>query len=257
MALYGGDTDARIALIRQGIPASTISRLSARMGMSKEFLLSSLGLSRATFSRKEKDASLLSKDESERVLGVETLIGMVQAMVERSGDPAGFDAARWVADWLSKPLPALAGATPASYMDTFEGQNTGDGIAVHDAERSLCMSVLWRIAADTPGYAADDLSGIGARITGGRWNSKGVPSCIAHQYCAGHPGNRPLPARRHAPFQPLTWCASTYRKPYGRRARYSIHRLAAGTPYRPACLPAGLAIAGSQRAKPPCCWCLP
>ena len=122
MALYGVDTDARIALIRRGIPASTISRLSARMGMSKEFLLSSLGLSRATISRKEKDASLLSKDESERVLGVENLIGMVQAMVEQSGDPAGFDAARWVSDWLSKPLPALAGATPASYMDTFEGQ---------------------------------------------------------------------------------------------------------------------------------------
>lgn len=121
-APHGGDPHERIALIRQGIPASTISRLSARMGMSKELLLSSLGLSRATISRKEKDASLLSKDESERVLGVETLIGMVQSMVERSGDPAGFDAARWAADWLSKPLPALAGATPASYMDTFEGQ---------------------------------------------------------------------------------------------------------------------------------------
>ena len=120
--LHGGDPQQRIALIRQGIPASTVSRLAARMGMSKEWLLASLGLSRATISRKEKDASLLSKDESERVLGVETLIGMVQAMVERSGDPVGFDAARWTADWLSKPLPALAGATPASYMDTFEGQ---------------------------------------------------------------------------------------------------------------------------------------
>lgn len=121
-APHGSDPHARIALIRQGLPAATISRLSARMGMSKELLLSSLGLSRATISRKEKDASLLSKDESERVLGVETLIGMVQSMVARSGDPVGFDAARWTADWLSKPLPALAGATPASYMDTFEGQ---------------------------------------------------------------------------------------------------------------------------------------
>ena len=37
------------------------------------------------------------------------------------------------------------------------------------------MNVLWRIAADTPGYAADDLSGMGAKLTGGRWNSKGVP----------------------------------------------------------------------------------
>jgi putative toxin-antitoxin system antitoxin component (TIGR02293 family) len=120
--IYRVDPQARIAVIRQGIPASTISDLSSRMGMSKENLLSSLGLSRATISRKERDAAVLSRDESERVLGVETLIGMVQAMVEQSGDPAGFNAARWVSGWLTTPLPALAGATPASYMDTFEGQ---------------------------------------------------------------------------------------------------------------------------------------
>ena len=120
--LYRSDPQARIAVIRRGIPAAMISSLSGRMGMSKETLLSSLGLSRATISRKEKDAALLSKDESERVLGVETLIGMVQAMVEQSGDPADFNAARWVSEWLTKPLPALAGETPASYMDTFEGQ---------------------------------------------------------------------------------------------------------------------------------------
>ena len=120
--IYRFDPQARIAVIRQGIPAAMVSSLSLRMGMSKENLLSSLGLSRATISRKEKDASLLSKDESERVLGVETLIGMVQSMVEQSGDAVGFDAARWLSDWLSKPLPALAGAMPASYLDTFEGQ---------------------------------------------------------------------------------------------------------------------------------------
>ena len=120
--LYLVDPRARIAAIRRGIPASMVGDLSSRMGMSKENLLSSLGLSRATISRKEKDATMLSKDESERVLGVETLIGMVQTMVEQSGDPTGFDAARWVSQWLSKPLPALAGETPASYMDTFEGQ---------------------------------------------------------------------------------------------------------------------------------------
>ena len=42
------------------------------------------------------------------------------------------------------------------------------------------MSVLWRIAADTPGYTAGDLSGMGAKMTGGRWNSKGIPVV----YCA-------------------------------------------------------------------------
>lgn len=33
--------------------------------------------------------------------------------------------------------------------------------------------LLWRIAKETPAFGADDLSGGGARITGGRWNSKG------------------------------------------------------------------------------------
>jgi len=72
--------------------------------------------------RKEREANTLSRDESERVPGVATLIDMVQTMIEQSGEPTGFDSARWVSAWLTKPLPALAGETPASYMDTFEGQ---------------------------------------------------------------------------------------------------------------------------------------
>ena len=36
------------------------------------------------------------------------------------------------------------------------------------------MKVLWRIASDTPDYVAQDLSGKGAEITGGRWNRKGL-----------------------------------------------------------------------------------
>jgi putative toxin-antitoxin system antitoxin component (TIGR02293 family) len=118
----------RIAIIRQGIPAASIGSLSSRMGMSKETLLASLGLPRATISRKEKDATVLSKDETERVLGFETLIGIVEDMVDESGNPSGFDAARWLAGWMTRPLPALAGATPASYMDTFEGQKLVAGL---------------------------------------------------------------------------------------------------------------------------------
>jgi RES domain-containing protein len=34
--------------------------------------------------------------------------------------------------------------------------------------------IVWRIAADTPGYESDDMNGAGAKSTGGRWNSKGT-----------------------------------------------------------------------------------
>lgn len=42
---------------------------------------------------------------------------------------------------------------------------------------------VWRIAADTPDYTADDLTGEGAKRTGGRWNRLGVPIV----YAAGTP----------------------------------------------------------------------
>lgn len=40
---------------------------------------------------------------------------------------------------------------------------------------------LWRIAADAPSYLADDLSGTGARLTGGRWNEVGHPVVYASE----------------------------------------------------------------------------
>ncbi|ALK98183.1 hypothetical protein AB595_08105 [Massilia sp. WF1] len=44
------------------------------------------------------------------------------------------------------------------------------------------MSVVWRIATDTPGYTADDLTGAGAKQSGGRWNRPGN----AMLYCASN-----------------------------------------------------------------------
>jgi putative toxin-antitoxin system antitoxin component (TIGR02293 family) len=80
-------------------------------------------LASATVNRKSRDQKPLSSDESSRVIGMARLVGQVQAMVEESGDPEGFDAATWVAEWLEQPLPALGGRRPAELMDTPEGQN--------------------------------------------------------------------------------------------------------------------------------------
>lgn len=41
------------------------------------------------------------------------------------------------------------------------------------------MVSLWRIGTDTPAYTAEDVTGVGAEQTGGRWNRKGTPMVYA------------------------------------------------------------------------------
>ncbi|WP_458098436.1 RES family NAD+ phosphorylase [Roseomonas sp. WA12] len=38
---------------------------------------------------------------------------------------------------------------------------------------------VWRIATDAPAYEADDLTGTGAKLTGGRWNERDTPAVYA------------------------------------------------------------------------------
>jgi RES domain-containing protein len=40
---------------------------------------------------------------------------------------------------------------------------------------------FWRIATDTPSYEADDLTGRGAELSGGRWNEVGLPAVYASE----------------------------------------------------------------------------
>jgi RES domain-containing protein len=40
-------------------------------------------------------------------------------------------------------------------------------------------ATLWRVGSDTPAYSADDVSGKGPELTGGRWNRKGTPVVYA------------------------------------------------------------------------------
>jgi putative toxin-antitoxin system antitoxin component (TIGR02293 family) len=121
IALFEMDVADKIHTIRSGVPAQRVGELSSLMGMSKEALMDSLGLSRATINRKVQREQALSPEESERVVGMEALIGQVEAMIDAESVPE-FNAAKWLGNWLAAPLPALGGATPGSFMDTVEGQ---------------------------------------------------------------------------------------------------------------------------------------
>jgi uncharacterized protein (DUF2384 family) len=54
---------------------------------------------------------------------VASLVSQVQSIVEQSGDPAGFDAAQWVAHWIETPVLALGGRMPIELLDTAEGRD--------------------------------------------------------------------------------------------------------------------------------------
>jgi putative toxin-antitoxin system antitoxin component (TIGR02293 family) len=119
---FRADAMERVRIVKGGVPAGVIDTMAKRMGMPKEKLIVTLGLARATIDRKARDSKPLSPDEGSKVLGMARLVGQVQAMVEESGEPAGFDAAGWLASWLDRPLSALGGQRPAELMDTAEGQ---------------------------------------------------------------------------------------------------------------------------------------
>lgn len=122
LSLYRASPMERISLIKQGIPATEVKRLFADLPMGQGAGLEALKLSVATVNRKAKHGDLLSPEESERVIGFARLVGQLEAMVEESGDPTGFDARTWLARWMTEPVQAFGGRRPAEFMDTMEGQ---------------------------------------------------------------------------------------------------------------------------------------
>ena len=111
-----------MALLRRGVPAHWLRTLAASMDMSRTTLCELLGLKLSTINRKLQQNLLLSPDDSERLMGLQRLIGQAEAVVRDCGDAEGFDASSWLAGWLQQPQAALGGATPARYLDTADGR---------------------------------------------------------------------------------------------------------------------------------------
>lgn len=111
----------RIRVVREGVAARVVPTLAADLGLDRRYLVDQLGLASSTLSRKMSDNARLSSHDSESVLGLAQVVGLVEAMVAESGGPEGFDAATWVGDWITRPHPALGHIKPAELLDTGEG----------------------------------------------------------------------------------------------------------------------------------------
>jgi len=112
----------RVNIVKDGIPALYVNVLTECMGIPKDKFYRTIGLMRPTVDRKVRASKLLNQDESERVMGIARLVGQAQSLVQDSGGSEGFNAARWVAGWLDRPLAALGGKRPGEFMDTSDGR---------------------------------------------------------------------------------------------------------------------------------------
>jgi putative toxin-antitoxin system antitoxin component (TIGR02293 family) len=129
-ALHGATTAAywlspmeRSQRVKQGVPAREVVTLADAMGLPRDQFMRVLGLARSTVERKITQRGPLSQFEGEKLVGIERLIGQVDAMVREAGSaPDNFDAARWFARWMADPVPALGGLAPQDLLDTADGR---------------------------------------------------------------------------------------------------------------------------------------
>lgn len=126
--LFKATAAQRIQAIRRGVPAKVVARLVNDMGITNERLLKTLRFPLSTTKRRIAEDAHLPQELSERLVGLQKLIGQVEVMVAESGSPEGFNAAHWLAAWLENPAPALDGVRPAEFMDTMEGQEMVSGL---------------------------------------------------------------------------------------------------------------------------------
>ncbi len=122
LKLFRSSVVDRVNIVKDGVPALYVNVLTACMGMPKDKFYRTIGLMRPTVDRKLRASKRLNQDESERVMGIARLVGEAQSLVQDSGGPAAFDAAKWVAAWLDRPLAALGGKRPGEFMDTADGR---------------------------------------------------------------------------------------------------------------------------------------
>ncbi len=122
LGVYRASPFERIEMIKGGIPATEVKHIFADLAIGQGAAFRALGLSPATVNKKAKQDQILSRGETERVIGIVRLVGQLEAMIQESGNPEGFDAPAWMARWLKEPLPAFGGVRPVDLIDTMEGQ---------------------------------------------------------------------------------------------------------------------------------------
>ena len=105
----------RVALVRQGIPFSSIETVGKMIGIPVNQILSVIDIPQTTYNKKKKENSLLDTRDSEFLLILTELIDFGYEVFNQEKEK--------FQRWLKKPNISLGGNTPASLLDTTTGIN--------------------------------------------------------------------------------------------------------------------------------------
>ena len=122
-AVAGATPLQMVEIERQGVMGTFIKDLSVRMGVPTSRIFTILGVPKATAEKKAAAGEWVRGSGGQAAVGMVKLLGIAQAMVANSTAPEakGFDAAKWLGQWIEQPQGALGGHKPADLIDTPSG----------------------------------------------------------------------------------------------------------------------------------------
>jgi len=119
-----GATPMQIVEIeRFGVIGSLIKDLSKRMEIPSSRIFTILGIPKATAEMKAAGGKMVAGGGGQAAIGMVKLLGIAQEIVANSTatEAKGFDAAKWLGQWIERPQPSLGGRKPADLLDTPTG----------------------------------------------------------------------------------------------------------------------------------------
>ena len=112
-----------VEIERTGVVGSFIKDLSKRMEIPSSRIFSILGIPKATAEKKAAAGEMVAGSGGQAAIGMVKLLGVAQEIVANStaSQARGFDAAKWLGQWIEHPQPSLGGRRPADLLDTPTG----------------------------------------------------------------------------------------------------------------------------------------
>lgn len=108
---------------REGVNSLFLKDLAKHIKMTTMRVFDIVGVPKATAEKKVATQALISGSGGQAALGLARLLAMANGIVANSTAPEaeGFDAGKWLGEWIERPQPALGGQKPADLIGTPTG----------------------------------------------------------------------------------------------------------------------------------------